>query len=367
MRLSSTLSFYIGRHFLFCFLACFGMFLLLVLLFDSIELLRRTASKPDVSFADVVEMAIYRLPQLGQKTFPFAVLFGGMIAFWRLARTHELVITRAAGVSAWQFLFPVLLLAAALGAFHISVVNPVASTMLSKYERLEATHLKGQENYLAVSASGLWLRQANELGQSVVHANSIIQQGIDVELSDVVVFVYEGVDTFHERIDAEYARLEDGFWYMRNVKVQKPEEAAARYEEYWLETDLTLGKIQDSFAPPETMSFWDLSDFIRTLEEAGFSAVRHKLHLNTLLASPLLMCAMVLIAATFTLRQSSRRGGTTFIISMGVLTGFLLYFFSDVVYALGLSDSIPVTLAAWTPSGVATLLGLGMLLHLEDG
>lgn len=367
MRLSPTLSVYIGRHFLLCFLACFGMFLLLVLLFDSIELLRRASSKPDVSFADVIEMAFFRLPQLGQETFPFAVLFGGMTAFWRLARTHELVITRAAGVSAWQFLFPVLFLAAGLGGFHVTVINPIASSMLSKFERLEATHLKGQANNLAVSSSGLWLRQANSLGQSVVHSNSILQQGTDVELSDVVIFVYEGSDTFHERLDASYARLEDGFWYLKNVTVQKPEEPAATYEEYWLETDLTLGKIQDSFASPETMSFWDLSDFIKTLEEAGFSAIRHRLHLNTLLASPLLMCAMVLIAATFTLRQSSRRGGTTFIVSMGVLTGFLLYFFSDVVYALGLSDSIPVTLAAWTPSGIATLLGLGMLLHLEDG
>lgn len=367
MRISSTLSFYVGRHFLASFLGCFGMFLALVLLFDSIELLRRSAALPDVTFADVMEMAFLRLPHMGQKTFPFAVLFGGMAAFWRLARTQELVITRAAGVSAWQFLFPVLLLAALLGVFHIGVFNPLASTFLTRYERLEATNFQGQENFLAVSPTGLWLRQANARGQSVVHSASVLQQGIEVELTDVTVFVYEGSDKFIERIDADFARLEDGFWYMRNANVQKPGEGSIKFEEFWLETDLTLTKIQDSFAPPETMSFWALSDFIKTLEDAGFSAIRHRLHWNTLMASPLLMCAMVLIAATFTLRQSSRRGGTTFIISMGVLTGFLLYFFSDVVYALGLSDSIPVTLAAWTPSGVATLLGLGMLLHLEDG
>ena len=55
------------------------------------------------------------------------------------------------------------------------------------------------------------------------------------------------------------------------------------------------------------------------------------------------------------------------VIGGGVLTGFALYLFSDVVFALGLSDSIPVTLAAWSPSGVALLLGLTTLLHLEDG
>ena len=78
------------------------------------------------------------------------------------------------------------------------------------------------------------------------------------------------------------------------------------------------------------------------------------------------MVAMVLIGAAFTLRHS-RRGATSYVIGSGVLTGFALYFFSDVVFALGLSDSIPVTLAAWSPSGVALLLGLTTLLHLEDG
>ena len=114
------------------------------------------------------------------------------------------------------------------------------------------------------------------------------------------------------------------------------------------------------------MSFWDLPGFIQTLEKAGFSAVRHRLYWHSLLAAPLLMCAMVLIAASFTLRHSGL-GGTTFVIAGGVITGFVLYFFTDIVFALGLSDSIPAVLAAWTPSGVATLLGLATLLHLEDG
>ena len=194
----------------------------------------------------------------------------------------------------------------------------------------------------------------------------MVQQKREVTLRDVIVFMYEGADRFIGRIDAEQAGLEDGFWHLRNAWVMAPEKSAHFEKEYWVETDLTLGKIQDSFSPPDTMSFWALPGFIRTLQAAGFSALRHRLHFHALLATPLLMCAMILIAATFTLRHA-RRGGTTVVIACGAMAGFLLYFFSDVVFALGLSDGIPVTLAAWTPSGVATLLGLAMLLHLEDG
>ena len=42
------------------------------------------------------------------------------------------------------------------------------------------------------------------------------------------------------------------------------------------------------------------------LERSGFSALRHRLYWHSLLAAPLLLCAMVLIAATFTLRQTRR-------------------------------------------------------------
>jgi len=366
MKLSSTLSIYIGRGFLLSFLAFFMGLLTLVLLMDMLELMRRASSKPDVTFGIIVEMALLKLPHMGQLLFPFAVLFGGMTSFWRLTRSHELAVTRAAGISVWQFLLPVLLLAFFLGVFKVTVFNPLSSTTLARFQTMEASYLKGQKSVLAISKTGLWLRQGTSEGHAVVHARNIIQQDEQVELINTITFLYQGQDTFIGRIDAERAILGEGFWRMENAWINSPESPPIHKDEYWLETELTLARIQDNFASPATMSFWKLPEFIETLDEAGFSAIRHRLQLHSLLASPLLMCAMVLIAATFTLRHA-RRGATTFVIASGVLTGFILYFFSDVVYALGLSESIPVVLAAWSPSGVALMLGLAMLLHLEDG
>src|SRR3546814_12939731 len=68
---------------------------------------------------------------------------------------------------------------------------------------------------------------------------------------------------------------------------------AERRESYRLETSLTMEQIRESFASPETLSFWSLPRFIETLEAAGFSAVRHQLHWHTILATPLLLCSMV--------------------------------------------------------------------------
>lgn len=366
VRLSPTLSFYIGRHFLAGFLMLFGVFLLIILMFDTVELMRRASTHPGISFTVIVEMALLKLPHMGQQIFPFAALFGAMAVFWRLTRYNELVVTRAAGVSAWQFLFPVLIVAFGLGLLKVGVFNPLAATFLARYERLESVEFKGEVSFLALSKGGIWLRQASDNGQAVVFATHVFQRHAEVELRDVMVFLYKGENQFVGRIDADSASLEDGFWHMKNAHISTPEQAPKFEREYWLPTDLTVDKIQDSFATPETMSFWALPEFISTLEKSGFSAVRHRLYWNSLLAAPLMICAMVLIAATFTLRHT-RRGGTTFIIAGGILTGFVVYFVQDIVFALGLSNSIPVTLAAWAPAGVATLLGLAMLFHLEDG
>ena len=133
-----------------------------------------------------------------------------------------------------------------------------------------------------------------------------------------------------------------------------------------LETQLTGAKILDSFASPATISFWSLPGFIELLEKAGFSAQRHRLQWHRLLAVPLLFAAMVLLSAGFSLRHS-RRGHVGLIMVLGMLAGFLLYFLSNFVHALGLSGKIPVILAGWAPAGISLMLGTTMLLHLEDG
>ncbi len=365
--MSPIFSYYVSRHFLISFLAVFSAFLGLIFLFDVIELLRRASGHDDIGLPAVLQMGILKLPFLGQQAFPFAVLFGGMVAFWRLTRNSELIVARAAGVSAWQILIPVLGVSLILGLLQIGALNPLASAFLTKFDRLNASYFKGQSNLLALSSAGLWLRQANAENQSVIHATRLTLLNAAIQLKDVTIFVYEGADQYRQRISAETAELEDGFWHMKNVWIHEREkELPEQRSEFWLETDITLNNINETFAAPETLSFWDLPDFIENLDKAGFSALRHRLYWHSLLAAPLLLCAMVLIAATFTLKQS-QRSSTSYLIVGGIMSGFLLFFFSDVVSALGLRESIPVVLAAWTPSGVSALLGLAMVFHLEDG
>src|SRR3546814_8846276 len=77
------------------------------------------------------------------------------------------------------FLLPVLGSSVVIGMLAVSALNPLASALLSRYESLEASYMRNQESKLAVSESGLWLRQADDGGQSVIHAERVRPGSID--------------------------------------------------------------------------------------------------------------------------------------------------------------------------------------------
>lgn len=364
MRLSTTLSIYMSRQFLIGLVIVFGLFVVTAFVFDTVELLRRGSGKEAAAFSILVEMAVLRVPFMAQKVLPFAALVGAILCLTRLTRTQELVVARAAGVSVWQFLLPALAITFLIGAFVVTAFNPFASAMVARFDQMEARYLQGKSSLLAVSDAGIWLRQGDGKTTDVVHARRITKETLT--LHGVIIFQFEGDDRFVQRIDASDATLGHGQWQLTGAVITGPDRPAEFHASYRVPTDLTIEQIENSFAAPETLSFWELPRFIRMLEDSGFSAVRHRLYWHATMATPLLLCAMVLIGATFSLRLT-RRGGIWLLIVAGVLTGFMLYFLSDLVLALGLSGKIPAWLAAWAPAGIFTLLGVASLFHLEDG
>ncbi len=336
----------------------------LVFLIDMVEMLRVFAGKHDAAFGTVIVLVFLKLPYLLEQVVPFAFLFGAMWTLSRLSRNQELVVVRSAGVSAWQFLTPALFISLTLGLFLIAAFNPIASDLYSRFHAMESDILGKNQDLLDVSENGFWLRQGYGETHSIIHAKRTFEGG--ARLEDVKVYVFENVDDWVRRINASRAELKNGFWELYDARTLEIDRPGTDYELFKLRTSLTKEKIQESFADPDTISFWALPGFIAMTEAAGFSALNHKMHFHSMLSLPLLLCAMVLIAASVSIRYS-RSGGTSQLIMTGVLAGFALYFVSDISRALGISGNMPITVAAWAPTFIAMLLGLTSLFYLEDG
>ena len=364
MSWSWTLYRYLAVQFLIGVVVVYAVFLTLAFSIDIVDLLNRTASH-NVPSATVVGMAVLQLPNLGQKMLPFAILLGGVFTFVRLSRTRELVATRAAGVSAWDFLLPPLTVAVFIGVFAVTVFTPVSARMFSAFAGLEARYVKGEESQLSVSINGLWLRQGDAHQQSVIHALRVAEQGEHLE--DVVVFLYGAHDHFLGRIDASSAQLHDHYWTLNDAFVSDTSgHAPVHHATYELPTTLTPEQIIESSAAPDTLSFWDLPSYIRAAQAAGFSAAKYQLYLYTLYALPALFAAMVFMAASFSLRLG-RDGSMAKVVLFSAGAGFAVYFFQDLTKVLGQSGAVPILLAATAPALASILIGMTLVFSQEDG
>ncbi len=374
--IAATLSLYVARRFAVAVTAMLVALAGLIALFDLIELLRRAATRQDVGFALVAQIAGLRMPFVALQILPFAILIGGIIAFWRLTRSSELIVARAAGISAWGFLAGPVLVALAMGVAATVALSPLSSILLARAERLDAAFLRNTSGITAIAGGRLWLRQADrgagEGGIAIISGlpaprrAGALPAAAGFELNAVSIWRISAADRPLERIEAPRARLMPGHWALEGAIAFPADRPALPARMIELPTELTASRIEDSFASPDTLGFWSLPGFIGQLEEAGFSAVRHRLRLQSLLALPLLATAMALLAAGFSMRHT-RRGGVGRMIASGVSAGFALFVLDRITGEFGQAGTLPVTLAAWAPAAAGLLLALALLVHLEDG
>jgi lipopolysaccharide export system permease protein len=285
-----------------------------------------------------------------------------MAAFLNLSRRLELVVARAAGISVWQFLVPPLGIALILGIASVTLLNPISAEMKQRADGIE-NQLFG-ENGRKEGDTSVWIRQKSIDGQAILRAEEITNGG--KTLKTVTAYLYEPSGRFEERIDADTAKLLPGVWQLQNAHISAPGEDAHDVGRYLLATSLTSDQVSQTLASPDSVPFWDLPAFREQIETAGLDSTGYRLQYQMLLARPLLLVAMVLLAAAFSLRFF-RFGGIAKMVGGGVAAGFLLYVATKFVGDLGGAGLLSAPVAAWSPAVVASMLGTLALLQQEDG
>jgi lipopolysaccharide export system permease protein len=359
-----TLARYFGLRFLSAVLLVFAGIFALVALLDYIELMRRATDIPNVSAVLVAKTSFYRVPQVTERILPFCVLIGAMSCYLNLSRRLELVVARAAGMSAWQFISPALVVAFLLGILATTVYNPVSAILQERSKRYEAELFGTAPSELRGNGGGFWVSQRSDDGQAIISAKASRDQG--VSLGGVSVFSFDAAGHFKQRIEARAAELQPGTWLLLDARVYELSTLPVDYAEYRFKTSLTAEQVRESFATPETVPFWELPAYINIAEHAGLGAAGYRLQFQKLLARPFLLSAMVFLAAAVSLRFF-RFGGVQKMVLSGVAAGFLLYVLSKVTEDLSKAELMHPVAAAWLPVLVGGLTGFVALLYQEDG
>lgn len=367
-RARMILHLYFARRFAATFALVSGIFVGIMFLIALVDQVRRFEGE-DVSFLAVFGLTALSLPETLYTLLPLLAIISALVLSLSLSRTSELVVARASGRSGLLSLTGPVAVALVTGIAAAGALNPIVAASTARYDMVADGLAGGQGSVLSLSDEGLWLRQGDGNGQTVIRADRANAQG--TVLSGVTFLGFDRAGRPSFRVEGLRATLESGAWVVEQAKewrfdAPNPEASARTFETLRLPSSLTQGQIADSFAAPSAVPLWELPRFISQLERAGFSARRHLVWLHMQLALPLLLVSMVLSGAAFTMRPG-RQTRTGLMVLTALSLGFALFFIRNFAQILGENGQIPILLAAWGPPVAAILLPTGLILHWEDG
>ena len=360
----SPLMLYFAKHAFLYLITVLVILIFVASLSELVEYNKQISNFIDDSFYICLKMTLYKIPINIQNLLPYSVYFGTMISLLRLSKNSELIIARSSGLNIWHCCLPYVLLAFIMGIFSITVLSSITAVTQKKLSQLESQHLNKYNNNLQLSGGGFWLYQKEEDRTSIIHADKI--EPDNMSLNNVIIFRYTKDNKFYERIDGEKTKLEDGYWKInKGIKTDKNLNTS-KFIELQLATKLTSSQIKESFAKPETISFWETLKFIEVIEKAGFNSRKHIIYFNKMISTPIFLIGMVLLGAIFSVKPIGRQGiGKRLFIA--IILAFVIFFLNDVIAALGHGSQAPALLAAWLPAFVPVILSTSILLYLEDG
>ncbi len=359
------LSLYFARRFLSSFIRVALVVAALLFLGDLLENISRYGTDPQ-ALGRAFQMAGLNIASMVSEALALIVMLASIAFSVSMARSNEFIVARAVGQSALRSLLPVAVCTIAIGVISVVAFDPIANTLKEQRDRMKS----GQSTQtVTIADTGFWLRQKSDIGHMIVQADAASDNGKVLRNLTLLQFDAEGIA--QNRYFSPLAFLNSDELVLTEAKRWRinddnPQATAGTLSVRRFATSITPDQILAGFPQPETIAIWSLPRFAREFEEAGFSALKYRAQFQVSLARPLMLLAMLIIGAVFTLKNA-RMGNLGLAMFYALAFGFGLYFLQNFSNTLGEAGQVPVIISAWFPSLAACLVALAFLLHFEDG
>ena len=295
-----------------------------------------------------VVLSILFVPSLLQNMFPFIILLSGIWFFLAIKKTDEVLAMKVSGMSNFSIIIVPSLISLIIGIIFITSINPITSVLVKKYENIKAGYDTEKDYLAAITVNGIWIREKNEEKNNVIRSANLDLD--NKHLIEVSIYEFTKNGDFIKRIEAESADISSLKWILKNAKIINAEGIIILQDienlTYFSMYDIK--EIENLYSNLDTISFWNLENEIKLLEERGYSTREMQSKLQRYFAFPFFLLSMLLLSAVFTLGMEFKENNWTYIF-VAILASVLIYFFNDFSAVLGKTEKLPIELAVWMP------------------
>ncbi len=308
----------------------------------------------EINFFKDIDIGVYvpllltflKVPSLMHNMLPFIILISGIWFFLKIKKTDEITAMKVSGMSNLTVILIPCFVAVILGMFFVTLINPITSVSLKKYENVKGQYERDKDYLAAITKNGIWIKEKNDNKNNIIRASTLKEEN----LMDLTIYQFDKDNNFIKRIEARYADISSRDWRLKEVNILDDNGAllSSNLNEIKYRSIYDLNKIKSLYSNLDTVSFWKINSEIKLLEERGYSTRQMETKLHRSLAFPFFLLSMVLLSGVFTLGISFKENNLTYIF-ITIITCILVYFFNDFSAALGKTERLSVEVAVWMP------------------
>lgn len=360
---SRTLSRYMVKMLIARFIGIlFGLvavLMMLVLLAQADDVLAAEGA----TWVSIVSFISLRAPQLASQFAPFATLIASLLTLATLNQNSEVVVMKAAGLSAHRILLPLGLATFMIACTHFVFNETIVVDANAELEYWEANDFAVDLPPNEGPVGRVWIKEEDTL----ILIENVTQVGSRVVLDVVSIFEKSDIGHLRAMARADFAIYQDNKWTLHEVRRFDVESHNLAITPT---VDWSISVKPERFLAltvrPDHVSFISLWKSIKQLEQEGLSTDQAMASFLQKFAAPASSLLMPLLAAVAAFGVT-RAGNLIIRLVFGMALGFSFFVADNFMLAMGEFGVAPPLLAAWSPFLLFLLVGYAVLFNTEEG
>ena len=336
---------------------CFG---LILNLFEEIEFFKNL----NVTVLIPITLTALFIPSLIIKMLPFIIFISSLWFLLGLRNSKDLLTLKVFGYSNFKIFFILAITSFVFGWIILFTINPFTSTMVKYYEKTKSEYSKDIDHLVSINKNGLWTKENINTGYRIISANKIKKN----VLEKVTIFDLNKDYNLIQKIYSETADISNNKWDLKEVIVIRFDNGVTQEiykDNYSIISKYDHEKINSLFRNFDTMSFLDLILNYQSLQKKGYNKAYLDQNLNSMLSLPFFLFMMTALASILTMNTLKQSNNFTFVV-VGLIACVAVYYFKDLSLALGKTDRVSLSLAAWIPVAVIALFSSIGILQINE-
>lgn len=357
---------YLSYEFTKCFLIVALVFLSISLLTNFVEELIFFKDKQIENFllSLVILTTLKTINTLIESSI-FIFLFSGIFFFVKFLKNNELNSIKLSGISNLLSILTPALLSFCIGIFIIFAITPISAEGIKFYEKYKRNYSQN-DNLIVINDSGLWFMEKNENNYKIIRADKIVDNDFS-KFYNSTIYTLDADFNFLNRYDSKLVFINKKEWILENTKLLSGNDNAQKKEEkdYTLNSSIDINELKNLFTNANTISFWEILNSIKKLNDRGYSGDELKIKFHKYLSLPIYLFSMIILATVFTINIKKNYSNFIYVF-FGIVLGIVIYFLNDLSIALGIAGKMPLAISVWIPIFLILVISAINLIKINE-